>query len=252
MNLRDIGRGIVWFAIGVAAVIAVSLFLLHRESGPSTQSLIIRSYPVAPEIAGEMSSAIGNAILPQGRVSLSTGGRLLVVAPESLQRGVQAILQEVATKKPAPSPAIHFELWAVSAAPGTAARPDEGPGLSEIAPALGELQKAREAMHFTLLEKLALQVRAGDNNTLIQGVRVGFQISPTVRYDAKGDPVIAARIDVQQVLNGIFGGQPGSLRAAVELRPGQLLVIGQSSLPPSSAGAPTPQSQLYYIVRASL
>jgi hypothetical protein len=251
MNLREIGRGIVWFAIG-AAVIAVAFFLLHRESTPVTQSLAVRSYPVAPEIAGEMRSALADAMGPHGSVSLSTDGRLLVMAPESLQRGVHDILQEVATKKPAATPAIHFELWAVSAVPGTAARPDDGPGLSEIAPVLGELQKARETLHFALLEKLALQARAGDNDNLIQGVRAGFKISPTVRYDAKGDPVIVARIDVQQVLNGVFGGQPGSLRAVVQLRPGQMLVIGQNSLPSSLAGAQTPQSQLYYIVRASL
>jgi hypothetical protein len=250
MNLREIGRGIVWFAIG-AAVVAAALFLLRP--GPSAQTLAIRSYPVAPEIAGEMRSALEVAMASQGHVSVTTDGRVLVMAPESLQQGVRAIVQEVSMEKPAPTPMIRFELWAVSAVPGTAAGPDGSPGLAEIAPALGDLQKAREPLRFALLEKLALQARAGENDCLIQGVRAGFRVSPTVRYGAKGAPVIAAKIEVQPVLNPIFAArQPGSLKAVVELPPGQLLVIGQNSLPPGPAGAPNSQSQLYYIIRASL
>jgi hypothetical protein len=72
--------------------------------------------------------------------------------------------------------------------------------------------------------------------------------------------MIAARINVQ-LINGPFGPQfgmysiPPTLKALVEIRPGQLMVIGQSGLrgkPGGNATSDTPDTQEYYIVRASL
>src|SRR5580700_4770003 len=125
MNLREVGRSFLWFAIG-AAVIAVTIVLLHQQIGVHRESVTIRSYSVTPEIAGETKSALIEALAPTskdgtalGRVSLTADGRLLVAAPESVQTAVANILAEVAAKKPAPSPSIHFEAWLVSAAAGT-------------------------------------------------------------------------------------------------------------------------------------
>jgi hypothetical protein len=253
MSLREVGRGILWFAIG-AAVAAVPILLLRHKASLPPDPVVIRTYPVAPEIQGEMKFALVEALGPSGwRVSLPADGLLLVDAPESVQTGVQGILAEVAAKKPAPTPAIHFETWLVSAVPGPAVKANNGPGLVEIGPALADIQKAQGPMHFDLLEKLTLQARAGDDDSQIQGVHAGMRVTPTVRNDSKGDPVIAAKINVQIVRAASpipTVGPPGSLKALVELRPGQLLVIGQSSLTTGpSADSP---AQMYYIVRASL
>jgi hypothetical protein len=270
MNLKEVGRGMLWFAIGLA-VIAVAIFLLQLQIGLRRDAVTIRSYPVAPEIAGEMRSALTEALAtsskdgaPLGRVSLTGDGRLLVTAPESVQRGVEKLLAEVAANKPAPTPAIHFEIWLVAATPGTAATAKNGPGLAEIAPALADIQKTRGPLQFELTEKLALQARAGDDFSEIQGAHFGLRVTPTVRHDAQGDPQIAAKISVQMI-NGQFGPQfgmysiPPSIKALVELHPGQLLVIGQSSLrgktvanTPSEAPTSAPDIEEYYIVRATL
>jgi hypothetical protein len=264
MNLREVGRGTLWFAIG-AIVLAVAIFLLQLQIGLHRDSVTIRSYPVTPEIAGEMRSALYDALnnsskdgAQLGRVTLTADGRLLVTAPESAQRDVQRILAEVAANKPEPTPAIRFDVWLVSAALRPAAPSDSGPGLVEVGPALADIQKVQGPMHFELIEKLALQARAGNEDSQIQGAHFGMRITPTVRHDSKGEPVIAARINVEMITGGGMPSftnnysLPGSLRVQTEVRPGQLLVIGQSSLPVRPGANPTPDTQEFYIVRASL
>jgi hypothetical protein len=254
MNLREVGRGTLWFAIG-AIVVAAAIVLLQRQNGLRPESPTIRSYAVAPEIAGEMRSALAEALsttTERGRVSLTSDGRLLVTAPESLQSGVASILSDVAAKQPAPTPSIHFEIWLVSATPGTATKSENGPGLMELSPVFVDLRKSQGPLQFDLIEKVALQVRAGNDDSAIQGAYFGMHVAPTVRHDSKGDPVIAARINLE--INPPFSGPgiPRSLKALAELRPGQLLVLGQSGLPGKPNGDPTPAAQVYYIVRASL
>jgi hypothetical protein len=253
MNLRAVGRAILWLAIG-AAVAAVPILVLQHQAGPPRDPITMRTYPVAPEIAGEMKSALAEALgQAPWRVSLPAEGVLLVNAPESVQTGVQGILAQVAAKKPPPTPSLHFEIWLVSAGAG---KPGNGPGLGEVGPALVDLQKAQGPLHFDLLEKLALQARAGADDSQIQGEHANVRIVPTVRHDSNGEPVIAARISVQLIASTPPAfpptvTNPGSLRALVELRPGQLLVIGQSNLTTRPIADSTP-AQMYYIVRASL
>lgn len=186
MNLRDIGRPLLWFVIGLA-VAAVPL-LLHRNQ---QSGIVVRSYSVAPEIASELKGALMEALPPGiGHVSQTPDGHILVTAPETLQQGVQNIVDEVAAKKPSPTPTIHFEAWLVSAVPAASA-PDNEPGLAEVRPALADIQKAKGPLHFELIENLAIQARAGNENSAVQGARAGLEIAPTLRYDAKGEPVIA-------------------------------------------------------------
>src|SRR5690242_14850228 len=133
MTLRDIGRPLLWFVIGLA-VAAVPLFLLHRDQQSET---VVRSYSISPEIAREMRAALGEALQARakdgaavGIVSQTPDGRLLVTAPESVQKGVQAILDEVAAKKPPSTPTIRFELWLVTATPAAGTN-DNDPALAE-------------------------------------------------------------------------------------------------------------------------
>ena len=255
MNLRAVGRGILWFAIGAAVAAAPFLLLQHKAVMPR-DPVTIRSYPVAPEIAGEMKFALAEAVGPPWRVNVLADGLLLVSAPESVQAGVQSILATVAAKKPAPTPAIHLEIWLVSASSGAGAPTNNVPDLAEVGPALTDIRKAQGPLRFDLVEKLALQARAGDEDSQIQGAHASLRITPTVRHDAAGNPVIAAKINVQVTPTAPPSFPPtvtlpGSLKALVELRPGQLIVIGQSSLTSRAIADSTP-AQMYYIVRASL
>ena len=251
MNLREVGRGTLWFAIGLAVAAIPSFLLLRPRQPPEAVPMVLRSYTVRPEIAGEMKNALAEAFgTTLWRVSVTADGRLLVSAPPSVQKGVESVVAEVAANKPAPTPSIRFEVWLISAVPGTAAAADSGSVFADVTPALADIQKSRGPLRFELVEKLALQVRAGDDGEM-RGAHSEMHVVPTVRSDSKGDPVIAARVQVRLMARG-NGMVQGSLRALTELRPGQLLVIGQSSLPGKGPTDSAPDGQVYYIVRASL
>lgn len=254
MNLSNAGRRVLWFAIGgIALWLVMGLGALGVlgivANGPPRLHLTVRSYAVAPEVAGEMQSALSQILnappYVYGRVTMASNGHLLVTAPDSVQRDVQAIIQDVASQKPGPTPTIKFEVWLVSAASGAVTKADDGAGLAEIAAALGDIQKTQqgpETLRFNLLEKLSVQARAGGNESYIEGARADLEISnTTVRLDSKGLSVIAARIELHQGKH--------ELKAVVELPAGQLLVLGQTSTLTAGAGPP---GQLYYLVRASL
>jgi hypothetical protein len=250
MNAREASRGALWFAIGL--VVAAAAFFLLRPRQPPAQAIpVVRSYVVRPEIANEMRNALSDAFgMTLWKVSVTSDGRLLVNAPESVQKGVESLLADVAAKKPAPTPSIQFEVWMVSAVPGSASAADSAAALADVSAALVDIQKARGPLRFELIEKLALHVQAGDDGEM-QGARSEMRIVPTVRNDDKGDPVIAAKVSVK-LMPRANGAAQGSLRALTELRPSQFLVIGQSSLPGKGAPESAPDGQVYYIVRATL
>jgi hypothetical protein len=124
--------------------------------------------------------------------------------------------------------------------------------LAEIEPALAAIRKARGPMRFELVEKLATQARSGSQNSEVAGSRAALSVTPTIRLGAKEEPVISARfrIESRRQPGDDPGGMPREIKSITELRPGQLLVVGQSSMS-GSRGAP-PDSDVYYIVRASL
>jgi hypothetical protein len=248
MITREISRGILWFAIGLI-VAAIPAYLLLKQPTVRQDPFAVRGYPVRPEIAHELTSALNEALQGiGGRANVTSDGLLVVTARESAQDGVQALLWEVSQKKPEATPSIHFDVWLVSGTPATGATPANQPGLTEVAPALASIQKSAGPHRFELIERLALQARSGDENSQMQGAFTDLQVVPTVRRDPKGEPLIAAKIQVRYSPRGTNQGPTqGTLKALTELRPGELLVIGQSSL----AGT-TPTAQMYYIVRASL
>jgi hypothetical protein len=263
MNWGGVSRGVLWFVIGL--VVAGAAFMAIRR-GDTSDPYTVRSYFVAPEVAHETKTALTEALGASangpglGQVTLASDGRLLVSARESIQSQVARILADVAAKKPTPTPSIHFEVWMVSATSAGGGPPKEVPALQEIDSVLDGIRKSKGPLRFDLVEKLALQTRAGADDVEIQGARSSLRVTSTVRTDASGQPVIGAKISLRV---GAHGGtvNAGALKALAELHPGELLAIGQSSLTdvggqfgvtnPTSTES-TSGSQLYYIVRATL
>ncbi len=244
MSIVAMGRSIVWFVIGLVLATA-GLFAAQHWRAPETT--VLRSYDVRPEIAKEVEGALTTALspangFPYGRVNLSPTGQILVIAPPSIQEGVEQILKDVASRKPAATPSIRFEAWLVTASPGAAG---DSPDLKEVEPALRALEQSKGAARFELLEKLSTQAQSGQNSS-VRGERASLSVTGSLRRDGKDQPVVAALLMLNA--NTSHGEAAPSIKAQTELRPGELLVLGQSGL---SEGAVAGRA-LYYIVRATL
>jgi hypothetical protein len=242
MSIGATGRSIAWFVIGVVLAAAA---LSAVQSWHRPEATVLRSYDVRPEIANEVESALQAALSPSndfryGRVTLSPSGQLLVIAPPSIQKGVEQVLRDVASREPPRTPSIHFEAWLVTASPGA---PADSPNLKEIEPALRALEQSKGPAHFELLEKLSTQTRSGQNSS-VQGEHALLSVTGSLLRGNKDQPIIAALLDLT-----VHGhGPPPFIKAQTELRPGELLVVGQSNL----SDGPDADRALYYIVRATL
>jgi hypothetical protein len=215
---------------------------------------MVLSYEVRPEIASEVHSALtaalsrGEVLQPLGRVTLMPSGRLLVTAPASVQAGVGHIVDEVAKSAPAPTPTLRFDSWTVTATPG--ATVNVSADLAEIEPALAVIRKTKGPASFQLLEKLSTVTRAGHTSE-VRGARSQLEVQASLRQGEDKQQLVTARLEI--ATNAVWG-QPGtgvSLEAQAEMRPGELLVVGQSALS-GAPNAPRTDSQVYYIVRATL
>jgi hypothetical protein len=261
MNLTGAWRSVPWFLLGLVVAGAVmAAWLIPR--GVAKTDVTIRTYSVNPQIAGELRNALAAALStspgfpPRGQVTLAPNGRLLVSAPASVQSGVGSVIDEINNRELAPTPSMLFEAWIVSASPAGSAEgggdPAAGsPRLNDVEPALAAIRKARGPMRFELVEKLATQARSGNEDSEVRGVRWQMRVIPTIRRGEKDAPVVSAEFYI-----GGFprpGDPPGleqAVKSMAELKPGQLLVVGQSSAKPGPGVAA--DSDIYYIVRATL
>ncbi len=233
-----IGRSMVWFAMGVVLATGGWLVVQRWHGSAPPQATLLRSYNVRPELAEEIRSALGPALMPY-QVGVAPNGQLLVAAPPSYQRGVEEFLNEVAARKPSATPSIRVEAWFVTASPGA---PEDAPALKEVEPALRALAQSKGPTHFELLEQLSTQAQSGERNSDVQGTRAGMVVSATVLRDGQDHPVVAAQLKLH------LNQGPGGITAQTQLRPGELLVLGQNGLLDKGGT----DRQLYYIVRATL
>jgi hypothetical protein len=236
MTIGASGRSMVWFAIGV--VLATGGWLAVQRWHGSPPATYLRSYDVRPELAAEIRNALAPALTPY-QVGIAPNGQLLVAAPPAFQKGVEEFLKQVAARKPSATPSIRIEAWFVTASPG---QPDDSPALKEIEPALRALSQSKGPTRFELFEQLSTQARSGDQFSEVQGAHARMVVSASVLRDSQDHSVVAAQLKLRS------NQGPQSLTANTELRPGELLVLGQSGI--SDKGSS--DRQLYYIVRASL
>jgi len=252
MNVANFGRVVIWVVAAILLFMA-AYFGLHRQRD---DPVVLESYTVPAEIAGEVRNALagalwhGNDSPPLGQVTLMPNGRLVVTAPASVQEGVSRVIHDVIENKPGPTPAITFDVWIVTAAPGNdsqAGKAQAAESLAEIGPALGAIQKAKGPLRFELLEKLSTVARTGRDKSKVRGAQAFMEVDASLRTAEDNQQMVAAKLQM-----GVMGlGWNSNLEAQSEMRPGELLVVGQSALG-SPPGSPPSNKQLYYIVRATL
>lgn len=248
MNASNILKALLAFAAGLAIMIFAYATLINPFWEASRSgATVMRSYAVHGDHADEVRAALQSALRTGddkqflGRVTLAPNGQLIVTAPESIQRGVTKLLEDVLSVSPGPTPTIKLEAWFVRAGVGEGAT---DPRLAEIQPALDAIAEAQSVSQFQLLEKLTLHSRAGHTGS-VDGIRTKLLAEPTVRRSGNKQVAVSASLELR--VNRVNAG----LGVDVELTPGELLVLGQSAYAEGDPATAAPQT-LYYIVRATL
>jgi len=231
---------------------------------PQEPQVFLRTYQVPPGYEDEARQMLRNALVigdkVQGSVSVGPSGTVLVVAPPTIQTGVQAFveqLKQAAPEKRGPQ-AVALDYWILvgrRSAPGRPAASEprrEGPGfvvlgtdgLPALDAALGQVAAKQGPTEFSLLEHLRV-TSVGDefasNNGRQSAVRQRAATSAA-------DVVAEIRLGVNRT--------PHELNTRVVLKRGQVLVLAESGYagdPPAAfAGAGRDDLTLYYVVAADL
>lgn len=248
MNSNTFLRTVIAFAAGLF-VVSFTYFALVRpfwEDGRGGE-MVMRSYVVQGDHADEVRSALQSALLGTddekrflGRVTLAPNGQLIVTAPESVQRGVENLINDVLAFSPGPTPTIKLEAWFVrgSTTPGAT-----DATLVEVQPALTAITEAQGISRFALVEKLTIHARAGHEGD-VTGVDAMMRAESSLRRVGKEHATVFAKLALMLSRKGV------QLRAEMEMKPGELLVLGQSAYP-DDGEASSDDETLYYIVRAT-
>ncbi len=210
--------------------------------------LVLRTYDVPNDGAAQLRSVLkdlmwfgsggqdnkGQAV---GRADVGPDGRLVVLASEGVQEGVQALIAQMAKAPAKARPTIEVSYWFVLGTPTTAKDAARPAALGEVAAALSEIEKADGPQQFTLQEKLSVSSLTGEYAS-VEGR--SWKVGQTASATAGG---VSAELRLST-------SGPQHIDTRVKLAPAQIVVLG-------SSGAGTPGKEdaggsLYYLIRAAI
>ncbi|MGC4119172.1 MAG: hypothetical protein QM765_32320 [Myxococcales bacterium] len=214
---------------------------------PAKSEMELQIYEVPQGTAGDLRQALARVLgnvsdakePPNGRVTITPDGRMVVLAPEKVQAGVRAIVEQVSKRPATPPTRVDMNYWFVlgKRLPAGEKAGDLPPELMEVKPALEELTRSQGPMQFRRLEQLKLSTIAGDTGRVDNGDSI------SVRHDVSTTSgVVLARVNLN-------AGRR-NLDTIVQLRPEQLVVLGQSGWKEGKDGAE--EQTLFYVMRADL
>jgi hypothetical protein len=236
----------------------------------AASAMQMRVYPVPAEQTQALKYALQDVFSAGtkrlGTVSSPAAGRIVVLAPSSLQDSIAKTLRTLAEDSPArtqpapakPGAALRLSFWSVDAVPGSAT---DDPALTAITPALDEVRKQIGAVHFTLRDRvggvssLDQQVRHSWQSANLGGSSAKLELDYTLRQTPDGVALtltFADQVPVRVTKNGkesVFYNSVG-MNTTTAIRLGQTLVLTQN--PVSEASKPTAVQQRLtrlYLVR---
>ncbi|HEY3450502.1 MAG TPA: hypothetical protein VGK67_29370 [Myxococcales bacterium] len=219
---------------------------------PARPEMVLQIYDVPQGSAGDLRQALARVLdtpkdspeLPTGHVTVTPDGRVLVLAPEKVQTGVRAIVEQVSKRPAQPPVRIDMNYWFVLGKQVPAGDKTELPvELGEIKPALDELVRTQGPMQFRKLEHLRMSTIAGENGRVDSGrISARQDVSTT-------SGVVLARVSLNT--------GPRSIDTTVQLRPEQLVVLGQTGWKEKDGGEKdakdgAEEQTLFYVMRADL
>jgi hypothetical protein len=211
-------------------------------SSPEKPEMQLRFYEVPPSAARDLRNALNSALeggkeskdaVEYGRASVAPDGRLMLLAPERMQQSVATMMEQVAKHPNVPPTRIDMSYWFVAGKHGTGETPAE---LAELKPALDEIVRAQGPTQFRELEKLKLSSLSGGDSGSVHGASVDARQRLTM---AQGMVLAELRLSRGSL----------NLDTTVHIKPGQLLVLGQSGF---LKGANEEGDALFYIIRADV
>jgi hypothetical protein len=232
----------IFFAVLLAGVFAIIVTAMQRNapvrSPAPADPMQLQVYNVPPARAEDIRDALSGALsmpvddAPLGKVSLSGGNQLMVLAPGRIHSGVRSAIESIGgpeAARPAIVP-VRLEVWLVDAQPGRAA---DDPALAPIAEALQSTRTHLGEVGFVRYDALSMVGSTrGDSIDMRsgRGTRVGARLRGI-------DGGVYGQIEI--------GGDAHAMKTATELPFGQTLVLAE--LASETAGG----AMRLYVVRAS-
>ena len=156
--------------------------------------------------------------------------------------GIEQIIADMEKATPEPAPMIMMTYWIVAGSPAETTAWSSR--LEELEPALGSIASAEGPTRFTLLEKVHLHSLSGERGT--SSSRLFWIRQTATARDGQG----FAHLHLNERKIG-----SGGIDTRINLRPDQLLVLGQSALPERPGGredTDSTDSTLYILVRPQI
>lgn len=224
----------------------VSVFIgCHSTPKEDTDSLVLRTYDVPKGSARSVIATLdatfwmGEQQRRLGRVSTTPDGRVLVLASQNVQVGVQTLVDEITKHPPAFEQSIELHYFVVLGKPASSPQPPPA-GVSEIQPALDEIVRSQGPQTFTLTQRVRLSSVNGDDGKVeTEQVKVWQKAAQT------NDGVDAlVGIQLAKSDKSAFGDR---VETRVTLGGDRIAVLGATS-----QHADTPDGgTLYYVVRVA-
>ena len=230
-------------------LLAAAPLACNRGSEESETLAELRTYSVPHgyenEIRSMLRTTLGTDETSIGRAAIGPGGKLVVVAPTAVHRGIQQFVKELDSIENAPPPTpVALSYWMIAGRPSSGTTPYQVMGkqpLDDVQQALEQIVLSQGPTDFTLIERLKL-VSIGEDTARISGRIVG--VSQQASVAAQGDVIARIRIGMRRY----------SLETEVKLEPGQFVVLGNTGYDGGFDGQQTDERELmlYFVITSEL
>jgi hypothetical protein len=231
-------------APALAALIAVFTGC-HSAPKEDADSLVLRTYDVPKGSARTVVATLdatfwmGEQQRRLGRVSITPDGRVLVLASQNVQVGVETLVEEITKHPPTYEQRVELHYFVLLGKPAASPQPPPE-GVSEIQPALDEIVRSQGPQTFTLAQRVRLSSLNGDDGEVeTEQVKIWQKAAQT-------NAGVDAHVGIQLAKNdkSTFGNR---IDTRVQLGGDRIAVLGATS---QHADAPD-GSTLYYVVRVA-
>lgn len=191
----------------------------------------LRVHAIPDGSGGTLKPQLSLLLKDQGRVGIAPDGKLLVVAPQSIQDGVAAMVADLGPGQVKAASNVRIDYWIVSGRPADESKREDA-ALNAISPALDLVEGRLGPQLFILYGAHSVMTLDGH----VGSVRTTHPM--WIRQNASVSRSGAVIADLQIETRG---GEGASIETRVQIEPGKLVVLGEVG----NSGAET----MYFVIR---